>query len=89
MTYRGEGGGGGVDVWIHIFLTLALVRGEWPVSRPCRFTTKERTSSTHCIGGWVGPRASLHYLERRSSWPYQDTNSDPSVIQLIARHYSN
>jgi hypothetical protein len=29
---------GGVDVLIHIFLTSALVGGEWSASRPCRFT---------------------------------------------------
>jgi hypothetical protein len=29
---------GGVDVWIHIFLTSALVRGEWSTSRLGRFT---------------------------------------------------
>jgi hypothetical protein len=29
---------GGVDVYIHIFLTSALVGGEWSASRLCRFT---------------------------------------------------
>jgi hypothetical protein len=29
---------GGVDVYIHIFLTSALVGGEWSTSRPGRFT---------------------------------------------------
>jgi hypothetical protein len=29
---------GGVDVEIHIFLTPALVGGEWSASRPGRFT---------------------------------------------------
>jgi hypothetical protein len=28
---------GEVDVYIHIFLTSALVGGEWSASRPCRF----------------------------------------------------
>jgi hypothetical protein len=32
---------GGVDVWIHIFLTLALVRGQRSASRPYRFTAGE------------------------------------------------
>jgi hypothetical protein len=41
---------GGVDVEIHIFLTSST-------SRPGRFTPEERIPSTHCIGGWVGPRA--------------------------------
>jgi hypothetical protein len=30
----------GVDVYIHIFLTSALVGGEWSASRPCRFTPR-------------------------------------------------
>jgi hypothetical protein len=56
---------GGVDVQIDIFLTSALVGGEWSASRPCRFTPEERVTSTHWIGGWVGPRAGLDYLEKR------------------------
>jgi hypothetical protein len=45
---------GGVDVWIHVFLTSALVGGVWQTSRPCRFTP-----------GWVGPRAGLENMEKR------------------------
>jgi hypothetical protein len=45
----------GVDVQIHIFLTLTLAGGEWSASRPCRFTSGEGAPSTHCLGGWVGP----------------------------------
>jgi hypothetical protein len=33
---------GGVDVYIHVFLTSALVEGEWLDSRPGRFTPGER-----------------------------------------------
>jgi hypothetical protein len=51
---------GGVDVYIHIFLTSALVRDEWSASRPDRFTP-----ATHWIGGWVGSRASLDNVEKR------------------------
>jgi hypothetical protein len=50
---------GGVDVYIHIFLTSTLVGGEWSASRPDRFTPGERACGTHCIGGWVGPRADV------------------------------
>jgi hypothetical protein len=32
---------GGVDVQMHIFLTSALVGGEWSASRPGRFTLGE------------------------------------------------
>jgi hypothetical protein len=56
---------GGVDVWIHIFLTSALAGGEWSVSRPGRFTPGERAPGTHWVGGWVGPRAGLDDVEKR------------------------
>jgi hypothetical protein len=48
-----------VDVWIQIFLTSALVGGEWSASRPGRFTPRE---STHWIGGL---RAGLDDEEKR------------------------
>ena len=38
--------------------TSALDGGGWSAPRPGRFTPRERTG-THCIGGWVGPRAGL------------------------------
>jgi hypothetical protein len=50
---------GGVDMYIHIFLTSALVGGEWSASRLGRFTP-----GTHWIGGFVGPRASLDDVEK-------------------------
>jgi hypothetical protein len=36
-------------------LTSALDIGEWSVSRPGRFTPRERSPDTHWIGCWVGP----------------------------------
>jgi hypothetical protein len=56
---------GGVDVYIHIFLTPALVGGEWSDSRPGHFTPGERVPGTHWIGGWVSPRAGLDDVEKR------------------------
>jgi hypothetical protein len=58
---------GGVDVWIHVFLTSALAGGERSASRPGpgRFTTGEKAPSTHWIGGWVDPRAGLDDVEKR------------------------
>jgi hypothetical protein len=53
------------DVLIHIFLTSALVAGEWSVSRLCPFTPGERAPGTHWIGGWVDPRARLDDVEKR------------------------
>jgi hypothetical protein len=55
---------GGVDVWIHIFMTSALVGGEWSASHPGRFTPDK-----HWIGGWVGPRTGLDDVERRKISP--------------------
>jgi hypothetical protein len=56
---------GGVDVWIHIFLTSALVVGEWSASRPGYFTPGERAPDAQWIGGWVDPRAGLDGVEKR------------------------
>jgi hypothetical protein len=50
---------------MHIFLTSALVGGEWSVSRPSHFTSGGKASGTHWMGGWVGPRAGLDDVEKR------------------------
>jgi hypothetical protein len=34
---------GEVDVYVHFFLSSALVGGEWSASHPCRFTPEEGT----------------------------------------------
>jgi hypothetical protein len=54
-----------MDVWIHVFLTLVLVGGEWSVSRPDRQIPRERGPSTHWIGGKVG---------RNPAWPTKTEN---------------
>jgi hypothetical protein len=56
---------GGVDVYIHIFLTLALVGSEWSTLRPGRFIPGETAAGTHWIGGLVEPRAGLDDVEKR------------------------
>jgi hypothetical protein len=55
----------GVDVWIHVLLTSALVWGECTAWRPGRFTLGERACGTHWIRSWVGPRAGLDDAEKR------------------------
>jgi hypothetical protein len=50
---------GGVDVQIHIFLTSALFEGKLSTSHP------RIASGTHCIGGWVVPRAGMDDVEKR------------------------
>jgi hypothetical protein len=54
-----------VDVLIYDFLTSAVAGGELLASGHGRFTPGERASGTHCIGGWVEPRASLDDAENR------------------------
>jgi hypothetical protein len=46
-------------------LTSALDGGEWSVSRPGRFIPRERAPGTHCIGGWVDPRAVLDAVVKK------------------------
>jgi hypothetical protein len=55
---------GGVDVYIHIFLTSALGAGEWSASRPGRFTPGEIALGTLWIGGLVDQRGSLDDVEK-------------------------
>jgi hypothetical protein len=55
----------GVDVYIDIFLTSALVGGDWSASRPGRLTPGEIAPGTHWIGGWVGSRDGLDDFEKR------------------------
>jgi hypothetical protein len=54
----------GVDVIAHVFLTSALVRGEWSASCPGRFASWERASGTHWIG-LVRPRTGLDDVKMR------------------------
>jgi hypothetical protein len=79
----------GVDVWIHIFLTSAVVGGEWSVSRHGRFTPWERVPGTHWIGGWVDPRAGLDHLEKREFLPLPGLElcllGHPARIQSLYR----
>jgi hypothetical protein len=78
---------GGVDVKIHVFLTSALVRGEWSASPPCRITPGERAPGIHWIGGWVDPRAGMDDMEKLKSltvpgvelWPLSHPASSQSL----------
>jgi hypothetical protein len=76
---------GRVDVLIHIFLTSALVGGEWLVSRICRFTSEESVPYTHWIGGWVSPRAGLDYVDKLNflNLPRLSRHTDYTTATLI------
>jgi hypothetical protein len=49
---------------MHVFLTSALVGGEWSASRSCRFTPGERTPGTQWVGDYVGPMAGLDNVKK-------------------------
>jgi len=57
---------GGVEVYLHTFLTSELDVGKWSASCPDCFTPKEIAPVTHGTGGWVGPSASLDTVVMRS-----------------------
>jgi hypothetical protein len=80
---------GGVDVYIQIFLTLALAGGEWSASRLSRLNSGERVSGTHWLWGWVDLRAGLDDLEKRKFlnllglelWPFSSPAYTDYAIQ--------
>jgi hypothetical protein len=73
---------GRVDVQIHVFLTSALVGGDWPASCPGRFILEERVPGTPWIGDWVDPRTGLDNVENILD-PTSSGNSDPSVANIV------
>jgi hypothetical protein len=71
-------------------LASALDGGEWSASRSGRFTPRERTHCTHCIGGWVGPRAGLDMVSKRKiPSPRRESNSDHPIVQPVASRYTD
>jgi hypothetical protein len=74
----------GVVVQIHAFLTFALIGGKWSASRPCRIIPGETVPGTLWRGGWVDSRTGLDDMEKLKFLTYRDSNSDPSVVQLVA-----
>jgi hypothetical protein len=72
---------GGVDLQTHIFLTSALVGGEWSASRPGYLTPGERDPGTHWIEGCVDPRVGLDNVEKILDPTVIRT---PSVVQPVA-----
>jgi hypothetical protein len=55
----------GVNVETNILLISSLGGSEWSASRSDSFTSQENPG-TNCIGGWVGPRAGLADVEKRT-----------------------
>jgi hypothetical protein len=78
---------GGVDIWIHVFLTSALVVCEWSDSRFGRFTPGERAPVP--IGWEFGCASEPVWTtwRRERCCPYRDSNTDPSTVQPVASRY--
>jgi hypothetical protein len=63
--------GGGIA---SLFLTSTVGGGEWPASRPGRFTPAERVPFTHWVGGWAVPRVGLVVVEKRKILYGEESN---------------
>jgi Zn-finger nucleic acid-binding protein len=48
------------------YLTSGLYGGEWSASRSSHFTSRERAPVTHCVGGWLDPRAVLDTVVKKN-----------------------
>jgi hypothetical protein len=56
------------------FLASTLDEGERSDPSLCSFIPVETSDGTHCIGGWVGPKAGLEAVEKRKiSRPCQES----------------
>jgi hypothetical protein len=69
---------GWVDVWVHIFLTSALVGSEWSASRFCRFFF---TGSTAPSGPGPCFHFHDHFTDGRTPW-----TSDQLVARAVPKH---
>jgi hypothetical protein len=71
-------------------LTSALDGGEWLASRPGRFVTREETSGTRWIGGWMGPRAVLDAVVTiKIPSPRRESNPRTPIVQPVAQRYTD
>jgi hypothetical protein len=77
--YRNIWGSGGIAP---PFLTLIIDGGEWSASCSCHITTSETVPDTHCIGGWVGPRARRDIVEKKTLLPFPGINISNTVYHF-------
>jgi hypothetical protein len=63
---------------------------EWSASRPGHFIPRERARGTHCIGGWVGPRAVLDaVVKRKITSLRRESNHRTPIVYPVAQRYTN
>jgi hypothetical protein len=64
----------------HSHKGVAAHGGEWSASGPCRLTSGDEAPGTHCIRGWVSPKASMNTVEKRDYFTY--TGHQPRFLSL-------
>jgi hypothetical protein len=79
---------GGVDVYVHVFLTSTLFGGERSASRPGRLTPRERDPRTHWIGSWMTLERSGQRQRGENFCHYRDSKADPLAVQPVASRYT-
>jgi hypothetical protein len=76
---------GGVDVWLHAFLTSALNEAEWSASRLGHLTSRERALDAHLTGGKVRLRAGLDAVAKRKNYsPCREWNPGRPARSLVS-----
>jgi hypothetical protein len=77
-------GSGCID---HVFWSSTLDGCESSHSRPDHFSPEKRARDNKWTEFWVEPKK--FWMERNSeySWLFQDSNSEPSIVQFILRRY--
>jgi hypothetical protein len=77
---------GAVDVRVYLPILHLDTRGRWSASRLCRFNPRVRAASIHWIGDCIGPRASLHAVEKSLLPP--PAGSGTPAVQPLAHRYT-
>jgi hypothetical protein len=80
---------GGVDIWIHVFLTSELSVDKWSVSYPGRFRPGKRDADNHSMKDWMDPRTGLNGGRGDKSCHFRYYNSDPSAVQPVASSHQS
>jgi len=75
---------GGVEVYLHTFLTSAWDGGEWSASHTICFTP-----SAHCIGGWADPGACLDVVWQKENIPAPTGNQTLVSQPIASSHYTD
>jgi hypothetical protein len=68
----------GESMYSSTILDVDTDGGYLSASRPSRFTPGDSAPSTHCIGGWVGPRTGLDTV-KKINFSYPAGNLTPAI----------